>query len=60
MKVEDIKTIADMQRYCEGCINDFEAGVSTKEETMKAFEEYTFHLIELTANKVSKSEDVKD
>jgi len=47
IKAKNIKTITDAQRYCEGVINDFEAGISTKEETMKYLEEYTTALMQL-------------
>ena len=36
----DINTIKDMQQYVEGCINDFELGLSTKTQTIKYLEEY--------------------
>jgi hypothetical protein len=47
MKAEDIKTIEDAENYVEGCINDFEAGISTKEETLTSLGEYTGRLMEL-------------
>lgn len=47
MKVKDIKTLQDANRYVEGCINDFEHGISTKEETMAFLGEYTGRLMEL-------------
>lgn len=34
MEVDQIRTADDVERYIEGCLNDFEAGVSTKEETL--------------------------
>jgi hypothetical protein len=34
MKVENIRTADDVERYIEGCLNDFEAAISTKEETL--------------------------
>lgn len=34
MKVEQIKTPDDIERYIEGCLNDFEAAISTKDETI--------------------------
>lgn len=33
MKAEDLKTPDDIERYIEGCLNDFENGISTKSET---------------------------
>lgn len=48
MKAEEIKTIKDAQRFVEGCLNDFESGVSTKEETMLLLlGDYTVVIIEL-------------
>ena len=47
MEATDIKSLNDCQRYLEGCINDFEGGVSTKEETLKALREYTERISEL-------------
>ena len=51
MKTSHIHTIQDMQRYVEGCINDFETGVSTKDETIDALRDYTIRVIELTVKK---------
>ncbi len=34
MKVEQITTADEIERYIEGCINDFDAGISTKNETV--------------------------
>lgn len=34
MKVENIETLYDIERYVEGSLNDFELGISTKEETL--------------------------
>lgn len=47
MKVEDIKAIEDANRYVEGCINDFEQGISTKDETIGYLGQYTARLMEL-------------
>ncbi|MFW6247050.1 MAG: hypothetical protein ACOC22_02645 [bacterium] len=55
MKSENINTIEDMQRFVEGCINDFENGIATKKETIKYLKEYTFRVIELTMNKKERS-----
>jgi hypothetical protein len=48
MKVEDIKTFSDARRYIEGCINDYEAGISTKEETIKFIGDYTIYIVKKT------------
>jgi len=47
MKVQNIKTLTHANRFCEGTINDFETGISTKAETMAALGEYTAHLMGL-------------
>lgn len=36
MKPENIGSPEDMVRYIEGCLNDFEANLSTKAETIDA------------------------
>ncbi len=52
MKVENIKTIDDAQNYVEGCINNYESGISTKSETLSLLGEYTARLMELFAENV--------
>ena len=47
LEVKNINTIDDMQRFVEGCINDFEAGISTKEETLDHLRDYTLRIMEL-------------
>jgi len=47
MEAKDIKSLADCKAYLEGCINDYEGGVSTKEETLKALMEYTERITKL-------------
>jgi hypothetical protein len=47
MEVKGINTINDASSYIAGIINDFECGVSTKEETLKYLGEYTGRLMEL-------------
>jgi len=34
MTPDQIRTPQDLETYVEGCINDYEAGISTKEETI--------------------------
>ena len=48
MKAEDINSVDDCERYLEGCLNDFEFGISTKSETMGYLIEYTLRIIEVT------------
>ena len=51
MKVEQIRTADDMEIYIEGCLNDYEAGVSTKEETL-------VYLAELVARVYVKAKQI--
>ena len=51
MKVEQIRTADDVERYIDGCLNDFEAGVSTKDETL-------VHLAELVAHVYVKAKQI--
>ncbi len=34
MNIDQIKTPSDIENYIEGCLNDFETGISDKSETM--------------------------
>lgn len=34
LKPENIKSVQQIERFLEGCLNDFENGISTKEETI--------------------------
>ena len=55
LKIEDIKTVSDMQRFVEGCINDLDAGVATKEETVNHLKDYTMKVITLIVENVRKN-----
>lgn len=46
-KICAIETINDAQNIVEGILNDYESGICTKQETLKAFGEYTARLMEL-------------
>ena len=52
MKLEQIRTADDVERYIDGCLNDFEAGVNTKEETL-------VYLAELVAHVYTKATEEK-
>jgi phage host-nuclease inhibitor protein Gam len=41
LEVKDIKTIGDMQRFVEGCVNDLETGEMTRDEFLDYMYEYT-------------------
>lgn len=45
MKLEDIKSDEDILNYIEGCFNDFEAGVSTKAESMNLVLDLLLHCV---------------
>ena len=47
MKVEDIKSVDDVSNYIEGCLNDFNEGISTLDETNKYLHELTVRVIEI-------------
>ena len=47
MKVENVKTADDLERYIEGCINDFEADIIDKSETITAIAELVVHIYKL-------------
>ena len=47
MKLENVKTADDLERYIEGCINDFEADISGKDETIVAIAELVIHVYKL-------------
>jgi hypothetical protein len=44
MNIDQIKTTADIEIYIEGCLNDFETGISTKSETMTNLCELVGHV----------------
>lgn len=47
MHTKDIHTLADAQRHIEGIINDFEGGISTKEQTVSLLFDYTMRVMEI-------------
>lgn len=52
MKLDDIKNEGDIITYIEGCINDLESGISTKDETHWAI----IHLISWVVQKDRKNQ----
>ena len=54
MKVKDVKTADDLERYIEECINDFEADISDKDETIIAIAELVIHIYKLALKKRSE------
>ena len=56
MKSEDINTAEDCLIYIEGCLNDFESGISTKEETMNLFLDMVIRINDLAGVKIDSLE----
>ena len=52
MKLQNVKTLDEAKYYVEGVINDFESGISTKEETLGYLGQYTAHLMDLFGKNV--------
>ena len=46
MKINDVQTPDDIERYIYGCLNDFENCLSDKDETMVALAELVVHVYE--------------
>lgn len=47
LKVKQVSTLNDAANFVEGTINDFEAGISTKQETIDALAKFTGRLMEV-------------
>lgn len=54
MKLENVRTADDIERYIEGCINDFEGAISDKDETVVAIAELVVYIYELALKERSK------
>ena len=54
MKLENVKTADDLERYIEGCINDFEADISDKDETKIAIAELIVYIYKLALKERGK------
>ena len=54
MKVENVKTADDLEQYIEGYINDFESGLSNKDETVIAIAELVVHIYKLALKERSE------
>lgn len=57
MELTDIKSEEGVARYIEGCMNDLEAGVSTKKETELLLHRLIVYLIKLDRTKRSIAND---
>jgi len=49
MKATEVKSEQDILNFLEGCLNDFETGLSSKNETMQNLVELIVHLNKLKA-----------
>ena len=50
MKLENVKSVSDCERYCEGLINDFQSGIIERGQFMCGLRDYTFHLHDMFLN----------
>jgi len=55
IEIKNMKSVEDCERYLEGCLNDFESGISTKKETMSHLIEYTIRVVEIVKDKIQKN-----
>jgi hypothetical protein len=58
MKVEQVKTPDDIERYIEGCLNDFETAISTKDETVVFLAELVVHIYKEAKKEQCNTPDV--
>ena len=54
MKVKNVRTPNDIETYIEGCINDFELGISEKRETIVYLAELVGHIYKLALKERDK------
>jgi len=57
MKLEDIQSEEMVAQYIEGCINDLDAGISTKVETSNLIMGLVIHMIKLDRRNKWRSVD---
>ena len=50
MKINEVNTVQDIKNYVDGCLNDFDAGISTKQETSEYLGFLCLRIIELKNN----------
>lgn len=56
MKLEDVNSIDDVERYLEGCLNDFDAGLSDKTETMNYMGDLILKVYKMALKTVPKAD----
>lgn len=54
MKAEDVNSEDGILIFIEGCLNDFESGVSTKKETMDNILDLLLHCVNEKIKKIEK------
>ena len=59
MEITDIKSEEMVSQYIEGCLNDLEAGISTKKETELLLHRLIVYLIKLDRTKRSIENDTQ-
>ena len=59
MHTKDIHTLADAQGHVEGIINDFDGGISTKEETVALLFDYTMRVMEIAMEATNNKLKIK-
>lgn len=59
METNQIKTIQDAERYCEGLVNDFQDGFIDKGEMMSELRNYTFHLHDMFKEQFEKQTEAQ-
>lgn len=60
MKAQDINSTEDCLIFIEGCLNDFEYSVSTKEETMNLFLDMVIRIHEVAGVKIKSLQNEID
>ena len=58
LKIKRVSTLNDAANFVEGVVNDFESGVSSKEETIDALAKFTGRLMEVFWN--GAKQQIKD
>jgi hypothetical protein len=54
LKLQDIQTTDDVERYIEGCLNDFEFKIKNKDETLIELAELVGYIYKKAKNEKSR------
>lgn len=60
MKLKDIQTGKDLENYIESILNDFEGGISTKEETSGLIADLLVYVTEAVVKRKSLNEVINN